>query len=77
LRLSAAGLGESGSSFILRSREPHTVSCKSVDCQALTPLTSLNKTITFKGVLLQLDNSAAGYFLGTNQSGFVTIEPPP
>ena len=38
---------------------------------------SLNKTISFKGVLLQLDNSGAGYFLGTSQSGYVTIEPTP
>ena len=37
----------------------------------------LNKTISFKGVLLQLDNFGAGYFLGTNETGFVTIEPTP
>jgi PKD repeat protein len=37
----------------------------------------LNKTISFKGVLLQLDNSGAGYFLGTNESGYVIFEPPP
>ena len=39
----------------------------------------LNKKITFKGLVLQTDSSGAGYgyFLGTNESGYVTIEPVP
>jgi uncharacterized repeat protein (TIGR03803 family) len=35
------------------------------------------KTFKFNGLLLQTDNSGAGFFLGTNQSGFVTVEPVP
>jgi hypothetical protein len=38
---------------------------------------SLNKTIGFKGLMLQLDGSGAGYFLGTKQSGYITIAPVP
>jgi hypothetical protein len=37
----------------------------------------LNKKITFKGLALQIDSAGAGYFLGTNESGYVTIEPVP
>jgi uncharacterized repeat protein (TIGR03803 family) len=35
------------------------------------------KTTKLSGSLLQNDNSAAGFFPGTNQTGFVTIEPGP
>ncbi|HUJ10797.1 MAG TPA: choice-of-anchor tandem repeat GloVer-containing protein [Verrucomicrobiae bacterium] len=38
---------------------------------------SINKTVGLNGLLLQIDNSGAGFFLGTNQSGFVVIEPTP
>ena len=38
--------------------------------------TTINKTVTFNGLLLQIDKSGAGFFLGTSQSGFVTIEIP-
>jgi hypothetical protein len=37
----------------------------------------LNKTINFNGLVLQLDGTGSGYFLGTNVSGFVVIEPIP
>jgi len=37
---------------------------------------SLETTINFKGAVLQPDSSGAGYFLGTNESGFVTFELP-
>ena len=37
----------------------------------------LNKRITFKGLVLQIETNGAGYFLGTNESGYVTIEPVP
>jgi len=36
-----------------------------------------NKSIKFNGLLLQSDKSSAGFFLGTSQSGFVTLEPSP
>jgi uncharacterized repeat protein (TIGR03803 family) len=36
-----------------------------------------HKAIAFNGLLLQIDHSGAGFFLGTNQSGFVLIEPSP
>jgi hypothetical protein len=36
--------------------------------------TTINKLVNFKGLLLQIGGSGAGYFLGTNQSGFATIE---
>ena len=52
----------------------------------LTPKTGLfrggfrhpvtGKTTKFQGVVLQLQNFGAGYFLGTNESGFVTFELP-
>ena len=35
----------------------------------------LNKTIEFNGLVLQLDGTGAGYFLGSSVSGFVTFEP--
>jgi hypothetical protein len=34
------------------------------------------RTNTFKGALLQNQNSGTGYFLGTNQSGWVYFGPP-
>ena len=37
---------------------------------------SLETTINFRGAVLQPDSSGAGYFLGTNESGFVTFELP-
>ena len=37
----------------------------------------LNKTIKFNGLTLQLDGTGAGYFLGTDASGFVVLEPTP
>jgi hypothetical protein len=37
----------------------------------------LNKTVNFNGLLLQLDGTGSGYFLGTNASGFVVFEPTP
>jgi hypothetical protein len=37
----------------------------------------LNKTINFNGLVLQLDGSGGGYFLGVNASGFVVFEPTP
>ena len=36
----------------------------------------LGRKINFKGALFQSDYSGAGYFLGTNESGFVTLELP-
>lgn len=39
--------------------------------------TGIPKTIGLNGLLLQINGSGAGYFLGTNQSGFVVIEPTP
>ncbi|MGD0017609.1 MAG: choice-of-anchor D domain-containing protein [Verrucomicrobiia bacterium] len=38
---------------------------------------SLEMPISFNGAVLQFDNSGAGYFLGTNESGFVVIGPMP
>ena len=38
---------------------------------------ALNKAIKFNGVLLQLDGSGSGYFLGNSASGFVVLEPTP
>jgi uncharacterized repeat protein (TIGR03803 family) len=38
---------------------------------------STHKTVGLNGLLLQINNSGAGFFLGTNQSGFVVIEPTP
>jgi PKD repeat protein len=38
---------------------------------------SLNTTISFTGLALQFRGDAAGYFLGTSESGFVTFEPTP
>jgi hypothetical protein len=35
------------------------------------------KSIKFSGALLQKQNLGAGFFLGTDQSGFVTLEPAP
>ena len=37
----------------------------------------LETPISFRGAVLQSDNSGAGYFLGTDDSGFVVIEPVP
>jgi uncharacterized repeat protein (TIGR03803 family) len=39
--------------------------------------TGTGKTSAFNGVLLQSNQSGAGFFLGTNQSGFVVLEPAP
>lgn len=41
----------------------------------INPATS--KPMTFKGALLQKQNDGAGLFLGTDQTGFVTVEPSP
>lgn len=38
---------------------------------------SLNTTINFTGLALEFRGDGAGYFLGTNESGFVTFEPTP
>ena len=38
---------------------------------------SLNKAISFKGLVLQIGSAGAGYFLGANESGYVTIWPVP
>jgi hypothetical protein len=53
----------------------------------LTPKTGLfsggfrhpvtGKTTKFQGAVLQLQDFGAGYFLGTNQSGYVILEPTP
>jgi len=37
----------------------------------------VNKTLLFKGALLQRQNLGAGFFLGTNESGSVRLEPLP
>ena len=37
----------------------------------------LGRTVNFNGLVLQLDGSGAGYFLGSNTSGFVVFEPTP
>jgi hypothetical protein len=37
----------------------------------------LGKTVTFNGLVLQLDGTGAGYFLGSSASGFVVFEPTP
>ena len=39
--------------------------------------TSTRKTEILNGLLLQINGSGAGFFLGTNESGFVVIEPTP
>lgn len=36
---------------------------------------AVSKTVKLGGFLLQIDNSGAGYFPGTNQTGFVIFEP--
>jgi hypothetical protein len=36
---------------------------------------SVGKTVKLGGLLLQIDDSGAGYFPGTNQTGFVIFEP--
>jgi hypothetical protein len=36
---------------------------------------AVGKTVKLGGLLLQIDNSGAGYFPGTNQTGFVILEP--
>jgi uncharacterized repeat protein (TIGR03803 family) len=36
---------------------------------------AVGKTVKLGGLLLQIDNSGAGYFPGTNQTGFVIFEP--
>jgi hypothetical protein len=41
----------------------------------LNPAT--HKATKFSGVLSQKQDIGAGFFLGTNQSGFVTLEPSP
>ena len=38
---------------------------------------AVGKTVKLSGLLLQIDNSGAGYFPGTNQTGFVIYEPAP
>jgi hypothetical protein len=35
------------------------------------------KSTAFRGVLFQKQNDGAGLFLGTDQTGFVTVEPAP
>ena len=35
---------------------------------------ALDETISFKGLILQLEKDGAGYFLGTSESGFVIIQ---
>ena len=37
----------------------------------------LGKTVSFNGLVLQVDGTGAGYFLGNNASGFVSFEPTP
>jgi uncharacterized repeat protein (TIGR03803 family) len=37
----------------------------------------INKTVPLNGLLLQINNSGAGFFLGTDQSGFVVLDPTP
>lgn len=44
---------------------------------SLTPTNAGMKAIAFSGVVLQNTTNAAGYFLGTNQSGAVTIQNTP
>jgi hypothetical protein len=39
--------------------------------------TSTHKAVVLNGLLLQINSSGAGFFLGTNQSGFAVIEPTP
>ena len=41
----------------------------------LHPVTG--RTAKFKGAVLQIQNFGSGYFLGTNQAGYVTLEPAP
>jgi len=36
--------------------------------------TDIRKTFSFKGVVLQNQSAASGYFLGTNQSGFFSVQ---
>jgi hypothetical protein len=38
---------------------------------------AVGKTTKLGGLFLQTDDSAAGFFLGTNQTGFVIFEPVP
>jgi uncharacterized repeat protein (TIGR03803 family) len=38
---------------------------------------TINKAVKFNGLLLQNSGTASGYFLGTNESGFVTFVPGP
>ena len=37
----------------------------------------LNKKIRFQGLALEFDGTWAGYFLGTDSSGYVIVEPTP
>jgi hypothetical protein len=37
----------------------------------------VKKTLTFKGVILQRQNLGGGFFLGTDKSGSVHLEPTP
>ena len=39
--------------------------------------TTTHKTVGLNGLLLQINSSGAGFFLGTDQSGFAVIEPTP
>ena len=39
------------------------------------PATS--KPLAFKGAFLQKENGGGGFFTGSNQTGFVTVEPMP
>jgi hypothetical protein len=40
--------------------------------------TAINKVpVLFNGQLVQTNSFGGGFFLGTNESGFVTIEPTP
>ena len=38
---------------------------------------AVGKTTKFSGLFLQSDDSAAGFFQGTNETGFVILEPAP
>ncbi len=63
------------------------VSCTNAVKLAIVPNTGLfsgsfvdpatRKSTTFKGALFQRQNNGAGFFSGTNQTGFVTLDPVP
>jgi hypothetical protein len=43
----------------------------------LLSFATVGKTTKLSGTFLQSDDSAAGFFQGTNQTGFVILEPAP